>query len=186
MKKLLVGVLALFTAVALFADPVTSSTGNNIEASFGTGVTIVVDKDMSSKSKVELSGATVEEVEFAGEKCLKVTKNSKGEIRVSFVFDTPISCADLNKIKFSVAGFEGWEGYYNFGIYYPNDGKKDPVGSFYVGNCSKDKWSTYEKSLIGAEQWARNFSKKKEVEFIQFWSNNTDVIYIKDVDFIRK
>lgn len=186
MKKLLSGMAVLLGAALLFADPAASTAGNEFESAFGTGVTIVVDKDMSVKGTPELSGATIEEVEYEGQKCLKVTKNSKGEIRCSFVFDTPISCANLNKIKFSVSGFDGWDGYYNFGVFYTSDGKKDPVGSFYIGTVSEKKWSTFEKSLVGAEQWGNNFSKKKEVAFVQFWSNNSDVVYIKDLSFIKK
>ena len=56
MKKLTVILASLFMAGAMFADPVTSTSGNNLSA-FGN-VTVSVDKDYSKKKPAELKKAT--------------------------------------------------------------------------------------------------------------------------------
>ena len=116
MKKILaIGFAAILTAF-IFAEPVTSSSGNKL-GSLGN-VTISVDKDYSKKNPATLKGATVEEVEYLNEKCVKATKNKNGELRLAFMFDESVPATDLKYLQYSIAGFDGYSGHYNIGVMY--------------------------------------------------------------------
>lgn len=180
MKKIsVIGIAALFAAT-LFAAPVTSSSGNNLSA-LGK-VTISADKDYSKKNTPALKGATVEETEYLGEKCVKATKNRNNELRFAFMFETPVSAADLKSLKYSIAGMDGYSGHYNIGVMYEEmKGAEHNMSCYTSSYVKKDEWSTWTFDLKNDEAWGKNFSPDKKIIGIQFWSNMTPSIYLKDV-----
>lgn len=185
MKKLTVILASLFIAGAMFAAPVTSSSGNNLSA-FGN-VTVSVDKDYSKKTPATLKGATVEETEFLGEKCVKATKNNKGEIRLAFMFDKPVPATDLKFIKYSIAGFDGYSGHYNIGVMYEEMGANNEhsMSCYTSSSVKKDEWSTRTFDLKWEEVWNKNFNPKKKVIGIQLWTNLAKEVYLKDVELMK-
>lgn len=181
MKKICVMGIALLFSAMLFADPVKSTSGNNL-ASLGN-VTISVDKDYSKKTPAALKGATVEETEYLGEKCVKATKNSKGELRLSFMFDEPVPASDLKFLKYSIAGFKGYDGHYNIGVMYEDMGGAEHKMSCYTSKyVKKDEWSTWTYDLKWDEVWGKNFDPSRKIIGIQFWSNMTSTVYLKDIE----
>lgn len=185
MKKLTVILASLFMAGAMFADPVTSTSGNNLSA-FGN-VTVSVDKDYSKKKPAELKKATVEETVYLDEKCVKATKNSKGEIRLAFMFDEPVPATDLKFIKYSIAGFDGYSGHYNIGVMYEEMGANNEhsMSCYTSSSVKKDEWTTWTFDLKWDEVWNKNFDPKKKVIGIQLWTNATKEAYIKDVELMK-
>ena len=181
MKKILaIGFAAILTAF-IFAEPVTSSSGNKL-GSLGN-VTISVDKDYSKKNPATLKGATVEEVEYLNEKCVKATKNKNGELRLAFMFDEPVPATDLKYLQYSIAGFDGYSGHYNIGVMYEDMKSTEHNMSCYTSQyVKKDEWSTWTFDLKWDEVWNKNFSPDKKIIGIQFWSNATSVIYLKDIE----
>lgn len=180
-KSLLIGIASLF-AVMLFAEPVTSSSGNNLSA-LGGGVQISVDKDYSKKNPPTLKGATVEETEYLGEKCIKATKNRNGELRLAFMFNEPVPATDLKYIKYSIAGMDGFSGHYNIGVMYEEMKGSEHNMSCYTSKYVKtDEWSTWTFDLKWDEVWNKNFSPDKKIIGIQFWTNLSPQIYLKDVE----
>lgn len=101
--------LVVSPAEILLEMPVGPTSGNDLASSVGT-VTIVVDKDMSFTSNDAIKGATVQMVEYFGKKALRVTKNSRNEIRIAFVLDKSAKLSGYTSLQFNVSGFDGWDG----------------------------------------------------------------------------
>lgn len=163
----------------VFAD-IPGNTGNLLEERFGS-IKIVVDTEVVTTKLKRLSGATVEAVEFAGKPALKVTPNSKKEVRVAFLLEEPAALTGITTLRFSVAGFQGWEGHYNCGLFYTSKTGSDYKGSFYVGSILENDWTTVEANLKTKEQWGKNFSENNELYCIQIWSGNNKTMYITDL-----
>ena len=167
--------------VTVLDEPVSGSIGNQLSAAVGP-VAVIVDKDTSYVSNDAIKGGTVQVVEFLGRKALKVTKNSRNEIRVAFVLDKPIKLTGFRTLEFSVAGFDGAEGSYNFGLLWTS--AKDTgerIGSFYVGRISNKEWVPIQANLAFDEQWGKNFTAEKELYCVQFWTNQAKAIYVSDL-----
>lgn len=150
-----------------------------LSEALGVGVKLVVDKDMSKASAPDVKGATATMGTYLGEKCVRITANYNPEIRFAFVLDKPVSCADLKKIKFSVAGFDGGTGAYNAAFMYEEMNGAEHKGSFYLSDIAKDVWTDVDADLKADEQWGSNFSTEAEVTMIQFWSGDKGPIYVK-------
>jgi endoglucanase len=169
------------TPEVILSETVGPESGNTLAQTVGP-VTIVVDRDTSFTSNDAVKGATVQMVEFLGKRAIRVTKNNRNEIRIAFVLDKPAMAAGHTSVRFSVAGFDGWEGSYNCGLLYGWANERgERAGSFYVGRVSKTAWTPVQANLSLDEQWGRNFSPDKEIYCIQFWSNQTQVLYITDL-----
>jgi len=169
---------------------VTGNSCNTLAADTGVGVTIVVDKDIS-KDGIEVKGASVEIVKYLGEECLKVTPNYNPEIRVSFVFDEPISLEAFSKIAFEVAAGSddgnGGFGVYNCGVMYAertSAGGEYPM-CFYGTDCSSSEWLGGAWDLVEEGQWGSSLDKSKKVQAIQFWSPIKGPLMIKGLSLIK-
>ncbi|MCR4736473.1 MAG: hypothetical protein K5829_15865 [Treponema sp.] len=166
-------------------EKLTGNSCNTLAADTGVGVTIVVDKDVSKGGK-ELQGAEVEVVEYLGEKCLKVTPNFNPEIRISFVFDEPITTEAFSGIKFACAGFDGGAGAYNCGLMYAEgDGGAEFPMSFYMTDISSSEWIECNANLVANEQWGNRYSPSKKIQAVQFWSGDKGPLFIKGLSFVK-
>lgn len=162
-------------------EKVGPSSGNILAESVGP-VTIVVDKDTSYISNDTVNGATVQMVEYLGKKALRVTKNSRNEIRVAFVLDKPAKAAGYTSVQFNVSGFDGWDGSYNCGLLYTESKSSgERLGSFYIGRISAKEWVPVTVNLSYEEQWGKNFSPDRDVYCLQFWTNQGKALYISDL-----
>ena len=167
-------------------EKLTNDACNTLAADTGVGVTIVVDKDMSKASNPVLQGAEVEIVTYLGEKCLKVTPNYNPEIRISFVFDQPITTEQFKGIKFACAGFDGGAGAYNCGLMYAKgDGGAEYPMSFYMTDISSTEWIECNANLKTDEQWGNRWAPDKEIQAIQFWSGDKGPLFIKGLSFVK-
>lgn len=160
---------------------VDGTAGNKLADTLGS-VAIVVDTDHSWKNVKALSGAQLEVVEHMGRQALKVTKNSRGEIRVAFLLEKPASMEGVSTLSYSVAGFSGWDGSYNCGLLYSDvQVSGERKGSFYVSRIAVEEWVDVEADLVKDEKWAKNFGTDKELYCIQFWSNSGKELFISDL-----
>ncbi len=156
-----------------------------LSEALGVGVTLVVDKDMSKASAPSVQGATATMGTYLGEKCVKITANYNPEIRFAFVFDEPVSCADLKKLQWSVAGFDGGNGSYNIAFMYEEMNGAEHKGSFYLSDIATDAWTDNTADLKADEQWGNNFKSENEVIMIQFWSGDKGPIYVKGLNILK-
>ena len=165
-------------------EKVTGDSYNSLKADTGVGVSIIVDKDLSKDPAKAVQGASVEAVEYLGEKCLRVTPNYNPEIRLMYWFDEPITMEKFTTFTFDVAGYEGGYGAYNFALVY-EEGKNPSSGewamSFYLNEIKADQWSSYSFDLVNDEQWGKNFDPSKHVVGLQYWSGDKGPLYIKNV-----
>jgi len=160
-----------------------SNDGNNLAAV--APVTIVFDKDISKNPAVDVQGADVVPGVYLGEECVQITPNYNPEIRVAFVFDTPVSAADVKGIKFSVAGFDGGAGAYNCGVMYEDMSGAEHRASFYLSDIAADAWTDVTANLLTDEQWGNNYSADKKIIAVQFWSGDKGPLYLKGLEFTK-
>lgn len=165
-------------------NKVTSTTANTLEADTGVGVSLVVDKDISKNGK-EVLGASLEEVKYLGETCVKITANYNPEIRFALVFDEPISAGDFSGINFSIAGIDGGIGSFNVGVMYDDMNGAEHLMSFYLGDVGVDFWSEYTYSLKEDEQWGNNYKADRKIIAIQLWSGDKGPIFMKDISLTK-
>lgn len=151
----------------------------------GTGVKLVVDKDMSKSNTPSVLGASATVGTYCGEKCIKITANFNPEIRFAFVFDEPVSCADLKMLQWSVAGFDGGAGAYNIAFLYEEMAGAEHKGSFYLSDIGTDYWTDNTADLKYDEQWGNNFKPEEKAIMIQFWSGDKGPIYVKGLNVIK-
>jgi len=170
-----------FTASNESVDVITKA----LSETLGVGVKLVVDKDMSKANPPDVKGATATVGTYLGEKCVKITANYNPEIRFAFVFDEPVSCADLMMVQWSVAGFDGGNGAYNLGLLYEDMNGAEHRASFYLSDIATDYWTDNTADLKFDEQWGNNFGKDKEITMIQFWSGDKGPIYVKGLNFLK-
>lgn len=165
-------------------EAVTGNSCNSLAADTGVGVSIVVDKDLSKDPAKDVLGASLEVVEYLGEKCLRVTPNYNPEIRLAYWFDEPISLEEFKTITFDIAGYDGGYGAYNMALVY-EEGKNPSSGewamSFYLSDIKADEWLSYSFDLVADEQWGQNFKSEKHIVGLQYWSGSKDALYIKNV-----
>lgn len=167
------------TATQATAPAAIDTAGNNLADSIGA-VTVVIDQDSTLSPPRPRDGATASVVEFDGKQALKVTRNSNGEVRVAFNLKQPAKLGDYKTLEFSIAGFNGYEGHYNCGLFYTENkpGATEKLASFYLSNCLKDKWTTVSVDLKSDEQWGKSYSPDRELFGIQFWSDKARTLYI--------
>lgn len=170
-----------YTAV----DEAVTGDSYNTLSSLGSGVTIVVNQDISKDPPVDVQGAAVSVVELYGEKCLMVTPNFGPEIRVAFKFDEPISAEGLKTLKYSVTGFDGDAGAYNCGIMYEDMNGAEHLASFYLSSIASDAWTDVTADVTADEQWGNNFNASRKVIAVQFWSGSKEPLFIKGLELSK-
>lgn len=161
--------------------PATDNDCNSLAETLGP-VKLVIDRDVSIPSEPPLTGATATVVEFDGQKALKVTANSKGEVRFAYVLEKPITLENLVYLSWKIGGFYGGEGNYNCALIYNEGDAKGRLLSFYLGKIDKNKLVAVKNNIRAHEQWTKNFKKTRELYAIQFWTDNpAKVLYITDL-----
>ncbi|MCR5188415.1 MAG: hypothetical protein K6C97_05720 [Treponema sp.] len=184
MKKIIIGMLAMLAMSTVFAQ--TESVLAKLGASVGTGVKLVTDLDMSKKKPAAIKNQSSADSEYAGASCIEVTSAKARLVRFAFVFDEPVSTDDLANLKFSMSGFNGYEGFWNMGLMYEDMNGGEHSISCYTANVRKEAWTDYNFDLTKDEKWNKAFKPGKKVIAIQFYSDQTKTVYIKDVELIKK
>jgi len=146
----------------------------------GVGVKLVADKDMSKEGEPEVKGALVSTGTCLGEKCIRITQNYNSEIRFSFVFDKPVKGSDIQKIQYSIAGFEMVPGTYNFGLAVDEMNGAERALAFFLSDGAAEYWTTNYFTPADT-QWGTSIDPDKEYIFLQFWSGEKGPVYLKDL-----
>lgn len=144
---------------------------------------IDVEKDYSKNPNEELKCAEVEQENYLGDKCYKITANKNGEINAC-IFYNGINPQEYEAISYSIAGFDGDEGSYTIGLLYNRYVNNVYRESFYSSKIAKDQWTTVTLNLVTDERDEKVFGRYKDTYKIHLYSKTAKQIYIKDLKLI--
>ena len=150
---------------------------------------IITNKDYSKPKPVDIYCDAPEEVEFLGQKCVKIPSNGDGNIRVIWLFDKPIDAASVSSFSFSCAGLDipmdnTWTA--NIALMYNNDiTSGEHATAMYPIAAGLDEFLTRTYDLNSAEGkeglWGNGYKPEGQFMGIQIYYGGRDPLFIKDL-----
>ena len=150
---------------------------------------IITNKDYSKPTPVDIYCDAPEEVEFLGQKCVRIPSNGDGNIRVIWLFDKPIDAASVSSFSFSCAGLDipmdnTWTA--NIALMYNNDiTSGEHATAMYPIAAGLDEFLTRTYDLNSAEGkeglWGNGYKPEGQFMGIQIYYGGRDPLFIKDL-----
>lgn len=150
---------------------------------------VITNKDYSKPTPVDIFCDEAEEVEFCGEKCVKIPSNGDGNIRVIWLFDEPIDAASVSTFSFSCAGLDipmdnTWTA--NIALMYNNDiTSGEHATAMYPIAAGLDTFLTRTYDLNSQEGkdglWGNGYKPEGQFLGIQIYYGGRDPLFIKDL-----